>query len=108
MSSLRIRDTIAPTLTGVILASAVSSASINTYANKSLSHTPEAFYKSVAQTDLNKTSKTFSALGVTNPTDVHEVDNLMLQVFEKISKNSKPLDPEFAKILSDNMLDLFW
>ena len=67
----------------------------------------DAFYKSVAQTDLNKTSKTFSALGVTNPTDVHEVDNLMLQVFEKISKNSKPLDPEFAKILSDNMLDLF-
>lgn len=107
MSSLRVRDTIAPTLTGVILATALSSASINTYANTSFSHNHDAFYKAAMPTDLNKTSKTFSALDVINASDVHEVDNLMLQVFDKISKNSKPLDPEFAKILSDNMLDLF-
>ena len=107
MSSLRIRETITPTLTGVMLATALGSASINTYANKSLSHNHEAFYKVATQNDLNKTSKTFSALGLLNPSDVHEVDNLMLQVFEKMSKNSKSMDPEFARLLSDNILDLF-
>lgn len=107
MSSLKIRETITPTLTGVILATALGSASINTYANKSLPHNHEAFYKVATQNDLNKTAKTFSALELVNSSDVHEVDNLMLQVFEKISKNSKPMDPEFARILSDNILDLF-
>lgn len=106
MSSLRIRETITPTLTGVILATALSSASINTYANKSLPHS-DAFYKVAMPADLNKTSETFSALGLSNTSNVNEVDNLILQVFEKISKNSKPLDSDFAKILSDNMLDLF-
>ena len=108
MSSLRISSSITPTLTGIIFATALGSASINTYAspNINIPHHHEAFYKT-SQIDLNKTSQTFSSLALSNPSDIHEIDSLMLQVFEKISKDSKPLDEKFAKILSDNILDLF-
>lgn len=106
MSSLNIRASITPTLTGVIFATALGSASISTYANHSMPSHHEALYKT-PQIDLNKTSQTFSSLVLSNQFDIHETDNLMIQVFEKISKDSKPLNEKFAKILSDNILDLF-
>lgn len=107
MSSLRISSSITPTLTGIVFATALGSASINTFANVAVTpHHHEAFHKAPS-IDLNSTAQTFSSVALTHPSQISEIDNLMLQVFENISKDSKPLDEKFAKILSDNLLDLF-
>ncbi|EHU3426937.1 hypothetical protein ACT4ZY_13970 [Acinetobacter baumannii] len=108
MSSLRISASITPTLTGVMIATALGGASINAYPTPNMGIPPhhEAFYKT-SQFDISSTSETFSPLALSNSSEINEIDNLMLQVFEKISKDSKPLDEKFAKILSDNILDLF-
>lgn len=107
MSSLSMSNSISPTLTGVILATALGSASFNSYASYLNNvHSSDTFHKT-QELDLSKTSQTFSAISIDKDHEEVEIDNLMIEFFEKISKNSKPLDPEFAKILSDNMLDLF-
>lgn len=36
----------------------------------------------------------------------HEPDELMMVLFEHIAKNKKPLEPEFQKVLYDNLCDL--
>lgn len=37
----------------------------------------------------------------------HEIADLIVQVYDKMVKESKPLDPELQKILNDNIMDLF-
>ena len=103
MSSLTVRNSISPTLTGVMLATVLGSASINTYAKM---YIPEPFYNTPAK-DLNKTNQTFSSVISRSRDESQEIDSLIVKVFEKFGKDSKPLDDEFARILSDNILDLF-
>jgi len=105
MGSLRMCSSITPTLTGVMLATALGTASFNTHANANALYAPDIYKAS--KIDLSETSKTFSSLDITKKSEVLEIDSLLIQAFEKISKNSKPLDEDFAKILSDNILDLF-
>ena len=39
--------------------------------------------------------------------DAPTTEELLSQVYNKMLTESKPLDPEFAKVLSDNIFDLF-
>ena len=103
MSNLTVRNSISPTSTCVMLATVLGSASINTYANM---YTSEKAYVTPVK-DLNKTNQTFSSVVSRSQYKSDEIDGLILKVFEKFEGNSKPLDDEFARILSDNILDLF-
>lgn len=46
---------------------------------------------------------------VSHPSNTNDVElcDLLSKVYHKMETESKPLDADMAKILSDNMLDLF-
>lgn len=109
MSNLQLRKSISPTLSRIVFATALSSACIaaNANANANLMHNSEINYTGGYQINFGKTSHTSSSFLLTNDLEAYMVDDLMLQIFENISKDSKPLDEKFARILSENLLDLF-
>lgn len=46
---------------------------------------------------------------INHPSDTNDVElcDLLSKVYHKMESESKPLDADMAKILSDNMFDLF-
>ncbi|ENV53872.1 MULTISPECIES: hypothetical protein [Acinetobacter] len=108
MTNLNIQKSIPPTLTGVMLVTAfLSSSSVISQSNHlSFKDSSEIFPKT-HYVDLSKTPETFSAVSYATNHGEALLDDLMMDFFEKLSYESKPLDPEFAKILSDNILELF-
>ncbi|WP_151956096.1 hypothetical protein [Acinetobacter guillouiae] len=107
MSNLQLTKSISPTLSRIVFATALSSACIAANANANLMHNSEINYTGGYQINFGKTSHTSSSFLLTNDLEAYMVDDLMLQIFENISKDSKPLDEKFARILSENLLDLF-
>lgn len=86
------------TISGIIMLTALATTPAHSHAN----------YFNQAKADnniiMNKSSQTFS--------DVLEVkvvstEDLLVRVFEKMSRESRPLEEDFARILSEDMFDLF-
>lgn len=105
MSNLKFRKTISPTLSGIVIATVLSSGCVSANA-KAIPNLDTGHIRG-CQINFGKTSHTPSSFLQTNELESYMIDDLMLQVFENISKDSKPLDEKFARILSDNLLDLF-
>ena len=87
------------TISGIIMLTALATTP---------AHSSHANYFNQAKSDNNiimsKSSQTFS--------DVLEVklvntEDLLVRVFEKMSRESRPLEEDFARILSEDMFDLF-
>ena len=53
---------------------------------------------------MKKSAQTFSSV---TETKSDSIDVMLVKVFDRMSKNTKTLDDDFARILSENILDLF-
>lgn len=88
-----------PTLSGIIMMSALAASptaqSHNTYYNPT---------KSDGHIIMKKSAQTFSSV---TETKSDSIDVMLVKVFDRMSKNTKTLDDDFARILSENILDLF-
>ena len=88
-----------PTLSGIIMISALAAAST--------AHSHSSYYSSPTSDGhiiVKKSAQTFSSL---TETKSDSVDVMLVEVFDRMSKNTKALDDDFARILSENILDLF-
>ena len=67
---------------------------------------PKAVQNGSYAVKSNKTPETFSGVQIRSSPQDMNIDNMIISVFEKMSKESVVTDSEIAKIMSDNMLDL--
>ncbi|WP_342370683.1 hypothetical protein [Acinetobacter sp. D009] len=106
MSNLRMSVSVAPTLTGVIFATALGSFSMTSHASQMPLSPPELTLKT-ENLGFSFTSQTFSSVDVKALESSQNLDHMMVNLFEKIAKDAKPLEEDFAKLLSENFIDLF-
>lgn len=88
-----------PTLSGIIMMSALAATST--------AHSHNNYYnptKSDGHIIMKKSAQTFSSV---TETKSDSIDVMLVKVFDRMSKNTKTLDDDFARILSENILDLF-
>jgi|TARA_R110002124_G_C8944932_1_gene512925 hypothetical protein len=88
-----------PTLSGIIMMSALAATST--------AHSHNNYYnptKSDEHIIMKKSAQTFSSV---TETKSDSIDVMLVKVFDRMSKNTKTLDDDFARILSENILDLF-
>jgi|GEM_PF-2213356 len=108
MGSLTVNHLTTPTLTGVMLATALGSMSFNTSAHQPNLPVHEYTYnRTSSRLDLNSTMETFTSVQYKSSDNSQELGKLIVNVFEKVASGAAPLSDDFAKILSDNILDLF-
>lgn len=85
------------TLSGIIMMSAL--------AVSSPAHSHSNYYASTnGHIIVKKSSQTFSAISETKS---ESIEVMLVKVFDRMSKNTKALDDDFARILSENIFDLF-
>lgn len=89
-----------PTLSGIIMMSALAATST--------AHSHNNNYYNPTKSDehiiMKKSAQTFSSV---TETKSDSIDVMLVKVFDRMSKNTKTLDDDFARILSENILDLF-
>lgn len=107
MSNLAFTGSIAPSLTGVIVATALSSFSVTCHAGNNFNPSANEFIHKMEQIKDSSTPQTFSLLDVRSSNLNNNLDNMMVNLFEQLSANSKPLDADLAQLLSENFVDLF-
>lgn len=87
------------TLSGIIMMSAL--------AVSSPAHSHSNYYANANANGhiiVKKSSQTFSAISETKS---ESIEVMLVKVFDRMSKNTKALDDDFARILSENIFDLF-
>lgn len=94
------------TLSGVIVLSALSLIPLQAHSNYTpLSASTNSHFELKDKIVFgSKSAETFSPILETTSSNTNQ---LLVEVFEKMYKNSSPLDADMAKVLSDNVIDLF-
>lgn len=107
MSSLRFNSSVTPSLTGVIIATALGSVSVASHAGNHFNPNAHEFIYKMEQMSQNSVPGTFTSVDVKSLSLNDSLDNMIVNLFEKISSNAKPLDADLAQLLSENFIDLF-
>lgn len=107
MSSLKLNRSVAPTLTGVIIATALGSFSIADRTNNFYTPNVQELTQKAAHLSNGFITKTFTSVDVRESNLNESLDDMLVNLFEKISLNAKPLEEDLAKLLSENFIDLF-
>jgi len=107
MSSLKLNRSVAPTLTGVIIATALGSFSIADKINNFYTPNVHELTQNTAHLSNRFITETFTSVDVRETNLNESLDNMLIDLFEKISLNAKPLEEDLAKLLSENFIDLF-
>lgn len=107
MSSLRFTSSVTPSLTGVIVATALGSFSVACHAGNNFNPSTHEVIHKMEQMGDSFIPKTFTSVGVINSSINENLDYMVINLFEKISYNAKPLDADLAQLLSENFIDLF-
>lgn len=107
MSSLRFNSSVAPSLTGVIFATALGSLSVSGYAGNHFNPNAHEFIYKMEQMSEGTIPGTFTSVDVKSSSLNDNLDNMIVNLFEKISYNAKPLEADLAQLLSENFIDLF-
>lgn len=107
MTSLSLRNSVTPSLTGVIIATALGSFSLNSHASSSIHPNTHDIINKMEQVSSISTPGTFSSVDVKSSYLNDNLDNMIVELFEKISRDAKPLDADFSQLLSENFADLF-
>ncbi|HFG6880740.1 MULTISPECIES: hypothetical protein [Acinetobacter calcoaceticus/baumannii complex] len=107
MSNLKLNRSVTPTLTGVIIATALGSFSLGDHANNLFNPSAHEIIQKKEYLDNSFIPKTFTSVDVKDSNLNESLDNLIVNLFEKISLNAKPLEEDLAKLLSENLIDLF-
>lgn len=94
----RISGSFPSTLNSLIMVTALAATPLPSYANQ-YSHP-----KPNRHIITNKVPSTFSSITETKP---ESIESMLVQVYERMNNNPKQLDDDFARILSENVLDLF-
>lgn len=103
MNSLNILSTKGSrTLSGVILSTALTTP---LYAQSYYKDT-ELFPNGSFEVKTKKTPETFSAVQINSYQQDMNIDEMLVNVFERMSRESKVTDNEISRVLSENMLDL--
>lgn len=86
------------TLTNIVMITALATAPVQSYAG----------YYNDPKTEENivvkNASETYSSI---TETKTHSAEAMLVRVFERMNEGSKPLDDDLARVLSENILDLF-
>ncbi len=107
MSSLRFTNSVTPSLTGVIVATALGSFSVACHAGTNFNPSAHEAIHKMEQRGGSFISQTFTSVGVVNSSLNENLDYMVINLFEKISYNAKPLDADLAQLLSENFIELF-
>lgn len=86
------------TLSNIVMITALATAPIQSYAG---------YYSQPKAEDhiiVKKASQTYSSI---EETQTASAEAMLVRVFERMNEGSKPLDDDFARVLSENILDLF-
>lgn len=88
----------APSFSSFVMITALATAPLQSYAG--YYNQPEAEGHII----VKQASQTYSSL---NEGKVESAEAMLVRVFERMNEGSRPLDDDFAMVLSENILDLF-